>query len=263
MNNQPDLKSMFDRSAADYDNARPGYPDELVDDVVKLSDIPDGGRILEIGCGTGKATQPFAKRGYELVCLDIGENLLEIARERLSQFKNVSFQLNSFEDWAPDGRPFDLGISASAFHWVDPRIGYQKIADLLKPDGTAAIFTHYHPTPMSGFFHEVQSVYERVVPEWPDPGDGPDTDEVISSRRKQVEDSGRFGPVTIKKYAWTKAFTTDEYVRLLNTYSGHRALDEDRRRELFEGIADVIRNRYEGKISRPYLTVLYLAQKRS
>ncbi len=60
---KPPLRATFDRAALLYDEARPGYPEALFDDVVSLSRLPPGGRILEIGCGTGQATLPFACRG--------------------------------------------------------------------------------------------------------------------------------------------------------------------------------------------------------
>jgi methylase of polypeptide subunit release factors len=44
---------VFDEEALLYDEVRPGYPEELFDDVVSLSGTPPEGRILEIGCGTG------------------------------------------------------------------------------------------------------------------------------------------------------------------------------------------------------------------
>jgi len=49
------LRTTFDGAALLYDEVRPGYPEELFDDVVALSGIPSGGRVLEIGCGTGHA----------------------------------------------------------------------------------------------------------------------------------------------------------------------------------------------------------------
>jgi ubiquinone/menaquinone biosynthesis C-methylase UbiE len=49
------LRAIFDEAALLYDEVRPGYPEELFDDIVALSGIPSGGRILEIGCGTGQA----------------------------------------------------------------------------------------------------------------------------------------------------------------------------------------------------------------
>jgi SAM-dependent methyltransferase len=78
------LRETFNRSADVYDRIRPGYPDTLVDDVIRLSGIPDQGHILEIGCGTGKATEPFALRGYWMDCLDIGRDLAAVAATKFS-----------------------------------------------------------------------------------------------------------------------------------------------------------------------------------
>ena len=51
---------MFGEVVQDYDQVRPGYPDDLVDDVTALS---GAGPALEVGAGTGKATVSFAARG--------------------------------------------------------------------------------------------------------------------------------------------------------------------------------------------------------
>ena len=116
-------RTSFDRAARLYDEARPGYPEELVADVVALSDIPEGGRILEIGCGTGQATLPFARRGHRMLCLDIGPEMAAVAAENLRSFPGVEVRAQAFEDWQPDGELFDLVLSGTAFHWVDQRVG--------------------------------------------------------------------------------------------------------------------------------------------
>ena len=56
---QTRLRATFDQAGWLYDEARPGYPEALFDDVVAVSGIPPGGRILEIGCGTGQAILPW------------------------------------------------------------------------------------------------------------------------------------------------------------------------------------------------------------
>jgi 2-polyprenyl-3-methyl-5-hydroxy-6-metoxy-1,4-benzoquinol methylase len=77
------LRATIDEVALLYDAVRPGYPEALFDDVVALSGIPPGGRILEVGCGTGQATVPFARRGYRILCVELGENLAAVARHNL------------------------------------------------------------------------------------------------------------------------------------------------------------------------------------
>ena len=64
MGSREERRKTFDEVAELYDRHRPGYPEQLVDDVVWLSGIPPRGRIIEIGCGPGKATVPFARRGW-------------------------------------------------------------------------------------------------------------------------------------------------------------------------------------------------------
>lgn len=88
----------FGSSASQYERVRPSYPKALIDDVISLSDLPNEGRILEIGCGTGKATALFAGKGYSLDCLDIGENLAAIAADKFKDLDNVHVSVSSFED---------------------------------------------------------------------------------------------------------------------------------------------------------------------
>lgn len=60
---------------------------------------------------------------------------------------------------------------------------------------------------------------------------------------------------------WAKTDTVDEYLRLMNTYSSHRALKDGVRSRLYEAVGELIEEKYEGKVERPYLTVAYLGKK--
>jgi hypothetical protein len=74
--------------------------------------------------------------------------------------------------------------------------------------------------------------------------------------------TGLFEKVLVKQYPWSKMFDKDQYLKLLNTFSGHRNLEEARRLELFTGIGALIESEFGGTIARPYLSVLYLAKKK-
>jgi SAM-dependent methyltransferase len=261
MSENDQLRETFNAAALEYEAIRPGYPSELIDDVIALSAIPQNGQALEIGCGTGQATLPFALRGYQITCLDIGPNLLAIAREKLSRFPKVSFRNISFEKWPAKLGAFDLIYSATAFHWIPREIGLSKAALALKPGGALAVFSNEHPRPYSGFFDEVQTVYQRLVPEWEDPAVRPSTEVEIRSKQEYIWSTGLFSSVTVRTYPWTKTYTTSEHIRLLNTYSDHLRLEENRRLSLYQSIADLIESRYAGQVEKPYLAVLYLGKK--
>jgi SAM-dependent methyltransferase len=59
--------SVFDALADLYATARPGYPERVVDDLLDLSETPAAGRVLEVGAGTGQATEALARRGLSVV----------------------------------------------------------------------------------------------------------------------------------------------------------------------------------------------------
>jgi SAM-dependent methyltransferase len=255
-----ELRRTFDRSASDYEAIRPGYPAELFEDIVNASAVPPGGRILEVGCGTGQATLPFAARGYAMLCLDIGEKLVAVAKQKCAPYPQVSFEITSFEEWPPEGRAFDLLISATAFHWIPPEIGYPKAAQALKEAGHLALFWNYHPEPMTGFFEAVQPIYRRLTPEWPAPQAGM-LEERIKGIEATINSTGLFTPAQIKRYRWRVEYTTAEYLRLLNTYSPHLSLPEERRQRLYQEIGELIESEFHGVVERSYLTVLYMAQR--
>lgn len=229
------LRETFDQAALDYDAVRPGYPAALIDDIVNIAGLTPTTAILEVGCGTGQATLPFARRGHRMVCLDIGANMLAVARRNCRGYANVEFAREAFETWDPAGRTFALVLSATAFHWIPPDARYHRASAALADAGHIAIVVNYHPRPSTEFFTRAQSVYRRVVPEWADPLDGPSDDARIATALGELTSSGLFEDAVARRYPWSVEFTSERYVRLLNTFSGHRALPEDRRRELFQG----------------------------
>lgn len=90
--------------------------------------------VLEVGCGTGQLTERLAGFGFSLTAIDIGPSMIATARRRLDG-SAVSFQVASFEDFAAADACFDLIVSGTAFHRVDPEVKFCKSARLLRPGG--------------------------------------------------------------------------------------------------------------------------------
>ena len=259
------LRTTFDGDALLYDEVRPGYPEALFDEVVALSGIAPGGRILEIGCGTGQATAPLARRGYEILCVELGENLAAVARRNLAAYPHAEVLTADFEGWTPQREAFDLAISATAFHWLDPAVAYPKAATALRPGGAIALFwnEHVHSDADGGFFAATQRVYEREAPEiWDGDWSGPPRPEDVPDKTAEIEASGMFGEVSRRTYRWDQPYDAEGYLRVLSTYSGHIGLDEGKRERLFGGIARLIEDEYGGRIVKGYLTTLYVARRK-
>jgi len=130
---------VFDGFAEAYDARRSGYPAEIVDAVVELAGLRAGSSVLEVGCGTGKLTVELATRGLRIDAVDPGENLVAVARRRLARSERVRFHVGRFEDVELPPASFELVVSASAFHWVDPNLGWARAAELLRPGATIAV----------------------------------------------------------------------------------------------------------------------------
>ena len=170
----------------------------------------------------------------------------------------------SFEDWTAEPDEFDLVISATAFHWIPPELGYPKAARVLKDSGALAIFGNEHPAQPEAFFTEVQEIYQKVVPEWGPPL----TNQIIEARVEAkiastvaaINTTKLFEPVTVNTYAWSQDYTTTTYIRLLNTYSDHRNLEEHKRTQLFQEIAALIEKEYGGVVTKHYLSILNFAK---
>jgi SAM-dependent methyltransferase len=253
------LGETFDDAPELYDRVRPGYPPELFDDLERLAGLRAGSRVLELGPGTGQATAGLARRGYEVTAVEAGAGLAQVARRRLAAFGRVRVVHAAFEAWPLPSRAFDAVVAATSFHWLDPAVRVAKAADALCPGGALAVISTHH---VAGgdleFFAHVQRCYERWMPGTP-LGLRLGGAEEVPTGREELERSGRFREVVVRRYERELTYTTREYLDLLSSYSGHRALDPPERRRLLDCIADLIDARFGGRIAKRYLTELALA----
>ncbi|MEJ2859425.1 MULTISPECIES: class I SAM-dependent methyltransferase [unclassified Saccharothrix] len=248
-----DLRTIFGEDAEHYDRHRPGYPDPLFDR------LPTG-RTLEIGCGTGKATVPLAQRGHQVTALDLSPAMAAVARRNLTRFPDVKVVVGEFETWPLPAEPFDLVLAATAFHWLNPATRTAKAAAALRPGGTLALISTHHvagDTRYDEFFANAQACYERFDPSTPP---GLRLTPAAEIPKDTTDFTARFGPVEFHRCEWDRAYTAPQYLDLLMTYSGHRALPPDRRAALFACLTTLI-SQYGGRITKRFMTELALAQR--
>ncbi|WP_350340713.1 methyltransferase domain-containing protein [Candidatus Dormiibacter inghamiae] len=100
------LGSTFDRASDLYQRARPEYPAEVFERLIRIAGLRFGDHLLEVGCATGKATLPLAERGFRITCIEAGEQLAAAGRRNLAAFPGVDVVAGRFEDWPnPPLRP--------------------------------------------------------------------------------------------------------------------------------------------------------------
>lgn len=249
----------FNSVAENYDRYRPGYSEALFHEIAAYADLTSGANVLEIGCGTGKATLPLLELGCSVTALEPGDELASVARRNCAAFRELRLLQVRFEEYDGEGGPFDLICSATAFHWIPAEIGYPKLSALLKQGGCAALFWNIR-IPASGdpeLFDRIQAVYRKYRPESRPP------EKVGLSRYSScLKSLARHGFRRIQVRVFRDFFTAsaEEYLGLLNTYSDHLALPSSVRLPLECELTDVI-SASVGRLPVENRQELYLAEK--
>jgi hypothetical protein len=141
-----------------------------------------------------------------------------------------------------------------------------KTASLLRDYGMLAVVSTKHVLPRDGdlFFVEVQEDYDAVVPEDPNTKagvGGPPAPDTVEDLSDEISASGCFRNVGARRYLWDAIYMADEYIGMLNTYSGHRAFADDTRERLLSRIHQRIEARPARQVRKTYLTMLDVAQR--
>ncbi|MFG2788039.1 class I SAM-dependent methyltransferase [Streptomyces sp. NPDC048419] len=255
------LRETFNEDAERYDRARPRYPRALVGELARAAGLGPDSRVLEIGPGTGQLTLALAEWGCRITAVELGDAMAGVARRRLAAFPRVDVRVAEFESWDLPAEPFDLVVSATAFHWVDPAVRLVKAARALRPGGHLALVLTEHVAGGSvEFFARAQRCYERWDPDTP-PGLRLRPASEIPSGTGELEDSPFFEHVVATRHTQDIPYTTDQYIDVLLTYSGHRALDERSRRGLLSCLRELIDSRHGGSITKRYLHELIVAER--
>lgn len=251
----------FDWAAQQYDARRPTYPDVLFDDIRKISGVNPPGPLLEIGSGTGLATIGFAARGYDVTCVELSENMAAVARKKLAAYRNVKIHVGAFEPFPLEPASFGLVACASAFHWLDPKVAWSKLAKTIRPGGAVALFwadNVYEPA--DPFIEAVQPIYRQHAPDLARAYDSAPP-RLHETTAQQARAEGHFGEIAVRRYRTERSYDAREYTELLGTYSDHLLLEPQARSRLFESVGELIDTRFSGRITRATDNVLYVIRR--
>ena len=129
-----------------------------VDFILQALALPQGGRILDLCCGQGRHALEFARRGYQIVGLDLSETLLRHAR-RVAKEQHLSVKfVRSDMRHIPFEEEFDAVVNIfTAFGYLeedeeDEKV-IQSVAKALKAGGKFLVDHQNHERLMRDFSH--------------------------------------------------------------------------------------------------------------
>ena len=250
----------FDRVAELYDAARPSYPVALFQALAHAAGLVPGDPVLEVGCGTGKATAGLLTLGLAVTALDPGENLIQQAKRRFGEAEGLLFVTEPFERWAAPAEAYRLVASAQAWHWIPPEASFPKAADALKPGGVLGVFGNCPcdlppevADALAAPFVRHGLPRPKTLPEVAYRPTGP-LAELFAA-------SGRFEPARHAVFPWVWRKTVDQHMDFLRSRSDIQMIPAETREALLADLGPALRAAMGDDLALHYETHLYWALK--
>jgi SAM-dependent methyltransferase len=253
------LRAGFDQAPQAYHRTRPVLPPRAFDDLISLAGLAPGARVAEIGCGTGQASVPLAERGMVVTAVELSAGLAAIARRRLAGFPSAEVVTSAFEDWEPGGGAFDAVVAVNSLHWIDPHLRYSKPHHLLKTGGAMIVGAcHWaQPAGTTGFWTEVQEDYQAMGYE----GRPPPPPEQIGAWHFPAEAAALFEELACRRYPFDVVYSTEDYLAILATQSGTRALGETRGADFLARVRHRLENLGSPDLRAAFVGTLTIGQR--
>ena len=248
-----DQRKVFDTIPEKFDRWRLRYTPELYQFLVSRCSLGKGTRCLEIGPGTGQATDFALDAGCDYTAIELGEHLAAFLREKYGRRQNFKLIEGDFELHPFEKGSFDFVYSAAAIQWIDPQIAFSKCFDILKPGGYLAMFFLHsdYQTPNPALYADIQKVYDEHF-----------HSDARYRQRFPYLDAPKYGFETEERFSFpsSRCYTADEYIEYIGTHSDHIMLREECKVAFFGGIRDAIL-RHGNKIVFADDFVLFLCRK--
>ena len=228
-----DRRKVFDSVPEQFDRWRGHYTPALFDFLISACGLGPGTRVLELGPGTGQATDFALDAGCDYTGIELGDNFARILTARYGDRENFHLIHGDFELHPFEKERFDFVYSAATIQWIDPRIAFSKCYDILKPGGCLAMFilSGDYKTPNPALFAEIQQVYDAY--NWSRQSD---------PTRFPYLDAPKYGFSSEEQYAFpgARVYNAQDYIEFIHTHSDHILLDPALQDGFYGAIRDAI-----------------------
>jgi ubiquinone/menaquinone biosynthesis C-methylase UbiE len=136
------VKEQYDRLAASYDERWRAYVSGTLGFLRGRLRLSGGERVLDVACGTGELERMLISvhPGLNITGVDISENMLSVAREKLAAHESVGFRRGGAEELPFPSGTFDVVVTANSFHYFDnPTVALLEMRRVLRPGGRAVV----------------------------------------------------------------------------------------------------------------------------
>jgi SAM-dependent methyltransferase len=254
-------KSWYGSVAQTYDRVRPKYAPAFLDCVVEVANIPNNGKILEVGCGPGTATLSLAKMGFSVIALEPSLEACEVARQNVAAYPNVEIINTSFEEWEPIDREFDAIVAATSWHWISPANKHQKVASLLKNTGALVLLWNTTMMPPLEIFNSLTEIFSQYLPAFAEYKDRDREVWELNIFADAAIASGLFSNLRIEVQVNEVNYSIDDYLLLLTTYSPCIALSPSDRQALLAQLRLILEQKCGDLIQLSYLSIFQIGVK--
>jgi len=140
------IKKVFGILAPFYDIVTV-FISRVRDKVVDFTNARNGSKILDVGTGTGKQAFAFAKKGYDVIGIDLSEAMLKVANKK-NKYENVKFEVADATNLPFEDNSFDVSCVSFALHDMPLTIREKALKEMVrvtKPKGMIVIVDYALP----------------------------------------------------------------------------------------------------------------------
>ena len=228
-----DNRLVFNTIPEQFDKWRGRYSKELYDYILSECKMDETKSCLEIGPGTGQASNFTIEKGIDYTAIELGENFVNMMKNKFGIYNNFKIIHDDFEKYNFENDKYDLVYSAAAIQWIDQDIAYNKCRDMLKSGGYLAMFRTVgeYRTHNPKLADDIQKVYDNFF-----------VTNTPYTRKFDYENGESYGLKYLgrKVFEGTRSFDADTYVEYLHTHSDHIGLKEEVKEKFYNGIHDAI-----------------------